>query len=283
MSGIVEGLIISKRGEESKTWMLIYVSGLLSAGAVIPSLLPAAFGSSSSASPPMVYNLPTIAVAALLTGFGTRLAKGCTSGHGICGIPRLSIRSLTAVLTFMATGAITAAVSRNTELKNRLMTGGELASFAADEDKTFLSSMVSNYLPTVATLVTTAALLNESFFLHSLFFPSKADAKAPASPDISFHDGLITYACGLLFGLGMGVSGMTNPERVVGFLNVGGASGWDPTLLGVMGGGVLFNLISFRIMHAYHHTIPLSSTRRSISQTIKVLLGAKSLHSSCFI
>ena len=46
-------------------------------------------------------------VAGFLVGFGTRLGSGCTSGHGICGLPRLSYRSLVAVCTFMATGAIT--------------------------------------------------------------------------------------------------------------------------------------------------------------------------------
>lgn len=46
-------------------------------------------------------------VAGLLVGYGTRLGSGCTSGHGICGLPRLSIRSLVAVCTFMVTGGIT--------------------------------------------------------------------------------------------------------------------------------------------------------------------------------
>lgn len=56
---------------------------------------------------------PTIAVAGLLVGFGTRLGNGCTSGHGICGMSRLSPRSLAAVFTFIAAGAIVVFVSRH--------------------------------------------------------------------------------------------------------------------------------------------------------------------------
>ena len=48
-----------------------------------------------------------LAVAGLLVGVGTRLGGGCTSGHGVCGISRLSYRAIAATLTFMATGAVT--------------------------------------------------------------------------------------------------------------------------------------------------------------------------------
>ncbi len=51
--------------------------------------------------------LAALALAGLLVGVGTRLGNGCTSGHGVCGLSRLSLRSLVAVCTFMATGAIT--------------------------------------------------------------------------------------------------------------------------------------------------------------------------------
>ena len=51
-------------------------------------------------------------IAGLIVGIGTRLGSGCTSGHGVCGLSRRSPRSLAAVVTFMAVGAITAAVVR---------------------------------------------------------------------------------------------------------------------------------------------------------------------------
>ncbi|TXN62489.1 YeeE/YedE family protein, partial [Methylobacterium sp. WL18] len=57
-------------------------------------------------------NLPVLALAGLLVGFGTRLGSGCTSGHGVCGLARLSPRSLAAVLAFLATGMLTVAATR---------------------------------------------------------------------------------------------------------------------------------------------------------------------------
>jgi uncharacterized protein len=56
--------------------------------------------------------LPLLALAGLLVGFGTRLGSGCTSGHGVCGLARLSPRSIVAVLVFLATGMLTVAAVR---------------------------------------------------------------------------------------------------------------------------------------------------------------------------
>ncbi|MFC6739640.1 YeeE/YedE family protein [Methylobacterium tardum] len=56
--------------------------------------------------------LPVLALAGLLVGFGTRLGSGCTSGHGVCGLARLSPRSIVAVLVFLATGMLTVAAVR---------------------------------------------------------------------------------------------------------------------------------------------------------------------------
>jgi uncharacterized membrane protein YedE/YeeE len=58
-------------------------------------------------------SLPRLAVAGLLVGFGTRLANGCTSGHGVCGVARLSPRSVVATAVFMAVGIATVFVLRH--------------------------------------------------------------------------------------------------------------------------------------------------------------------------
>ncbi|SDN64831.1 hypothetical protein SAMN05216360_11011 [Methylobacterium phyllostachyos] len=55
---------------------------------------------------------PVLAIAGLLVGFGTRLGSGCTSGHGVCGLARLSPRSIVAVLVFLAAGMLTVALMR---------------------------------------------------------------------------------------------------------------------------------------------------------------------------
>jgi uncharacterized membrane protein YedE/YeeE len=58
-------------------------------------------------------SVPLLIVAGLLVGFGTRLGNGCTSGHGVCGIGRLSMRSIAATLTFMAAAVVTVLVTRH--------------------------------------------------------------------------------------------------------------------------------------------------------------------------
>jgi uncharacterized membrane protein YedE/YeeE len=86
---------------------LFFVIGLL-AGPVIYVLLGGTLPRIEITTP-----LPLVIAAGLLVGFGSRMGSGCTSGHGIMGLARLSKRSLAAVLTFIATGVVTVAVLRN--------------------------------------------------------------------------------------------------------------------------------------------------------------------------
>lgn len=84
-----------------------FVAGLLVTGALVHLLFPAAFATTWSAT------LPVLFAAGLLVGFGTQLGNGCTSGHGVCGISRLSMRSVIATSTFMAAGVATVFVVRH--------------------------------------------------------------------------------------------------------------------------------------------------------------------------
>jgi uncharacterized membrane protein YedE/YeeE len=99
ISGIVGGLLNPIKQDTS--WRILFLAGLLSGGLVMHALSPHAFAIAISRSP------SALIFAGLLVGFGTRLGSGCTSGHGVCGISRLSPRSIIATLTFIATGAVT--------------------------------------------------------------------------------------------------------------------------------------------------------------------------------
>jgi len=103
ISGILGGALLNS-GQER--WpRALFLLGLLAAGigfALFTNRVPA----------PTLPLLP-LAVAGLLVGFGTRMSGGCTSGHGVCGLSRLSVRSLVAVLTFMVAGALTVFVLRH--------------------------------------------------------------------------------------------------------------------------------------------------------------------------
>ncbi|HEX4878551.1 MAG TPA: YeeE/YedE family protein [Limnobacter sp.] len=104
ISGIVGGLIKPQAGEV--LWRAAFVIGLLLA----PWLYMAWFGPLQIENPREPWLL---IVAGLLVGYGTRLGSGCTSGHGVCGLSRLSPRSLVAVLVFMAAGFAAASLLAN--------------------------------------------------------------------------------------------------------------------------------------------------------------------------
>jgi uncharacterized membrane protein YedE/YeeE len=97
VSGIVHGGLRPPDGDRSVR--LAFLLGLVLAGALF-----AIFNG-----PPAASRTPlgVVVMAGLLVGFGARLGGGCTSGHGVCGLSRFSVRSLVATLTFIVTGAVT--------------------------------------------------------------------------------------------------------------------------------------------------------------------------------
>lgn len=104
ISGIVDGLMRPVKGDVA--WRIAFASGLIGAPLVYRffSALP---------DRQIDANFGSLIAAGLLVGIGTRYGSGCTSGHGICGLSRLSLRSLVATLTFMAAGFITVFVVRH--------------------------------------------------------------------------------------------------------------------------------------------------------------------------
>lgn len=102
VSTILHGIFSSPEDR----WRMAFVAGLLLAG----------FAWQATGAPvPLREGFPPgwAALAGLLVGFGTRMGSGCTSGHGVCGLGRMSLRSLVAVITFMATGMVAAYVTRH--------------------------------------------------------------------------------------------------------------------------------------------------------------------------
>jgi uncharacterized membrane protein YedE/YeeE len=103
LSGIVSGLL--RKSSEEWGWRAAFVAGLLGGGILCAWIHPSVFARSPASAP--VALLTGVAV-----GFGARLGGGCTSGHGICGISRLSKRSFVATLTFMFMGALVVMADR---------------------------------------------------------------------------------------------------------------------------------------------------------------------------
>jgi len=107
ISGILGGLLPPKVGDT--TWRIAFMLGLFAAPAVFHAVVPAEYITA-----PRIDATDLMVVAAgLLVGIGTRYASGCTSGHGVCGLSRLSPRSLVATLSFMGAGFVMVYVMRH--------------------------------------------------------------------------------------------------------------------------------------------------------------------------
>jgi uncharacterized membrane protein YedE/YeeE len=104
ISGILGGLVKPQAGDVG--WRIAFIAGLIAAPVLwrLFAPLPVARVEAS---------LPVLVIAGLLVGWGTRYGSGCTSGHGVCGLARLSPRSLAATLAFMAAGFATVYIARH--------------------------------------------------------------------------------------------------------------------------------------------------------------------------
>ncbi len=103
ISGILGGLLTLRAGD--KIWRAVFVAGL-----VLGAL---AYVSTADVPVAVVAPLPAVLAGGLLVGFGTRLGSGCTSGHGLCGMARLSRRSVAATATFFGVAMLTVFLTRH--------------------------------------------------------------------------------------------------------------------------------------------------------------------------
>ncbi len=266
VSGILGGLVRAVRvvpREDPPYWQLAFVSGMLGAGGILLAVSPpsAVFGA------PVGQHWAVPLVGGALVGFGTRLGAGCTSGHGVSGLPRLSPRSLVNVLCFMGAGALAAGLSRAPFAYSALYAAA--GSAAAWDLKTLF------VVPLVATVG--AVLLLQSLAggpggggggggsssgglaAAAAGAPAPTPTPTPAAPapaastappsslPSALAMGLVALH-GAAFGLALGLSGMTDPLKVLRFLDFSGSEGWDPQLMLVMGGAVAVNAFTYRYL-----------------------------------
>lgn len=107
ISGITGGLFSEKLFSE-KSWRAVFILGMIIAPAIAVLMLGYSYKTEQTAVSP-VY----LVIAGILVGYGSRLGSGCTSGHGICGVSRLSIRSVVSVLVFMTAGIATVFITQH--------------------------------------------------------------------------------------------------------------------------------------------------------------------------
>lgn len=168
-------------------------------------------------------NLAGWAIGGLLVGFGTKLGNGCTSGHGVCGLPRLSLRSFVAVGTFMGTAVAIATLRLYEPFLNSTDTA----------DDTFVEVYSHCAQAVMCALFLTVAIL----VVYGLVKGEKTSER---------YDPLVSFLVGALFGIGLLLSGMCRRTKIKNFLSLG--DGWDPSLMFVMASAVSINFVTFHFM-----------------------------------
>jgi uncharacterized membrane protein YedE/YeeE len=162
------------------------------------------------------------ALSGLLVGFGSKLGKGCVTEHAICGIPRLSLSSFISVLMLLSTGILTATLRTYYPL---MLSDLTLGKEAIEQYKT-----IADFLY-VLLLIYFAYDLN----VNSLLFREKLE----------------TLAClfiGLVFGLGLSISGTSRRTQVLDFFNLASTDGWNPTLLITILTAIGVNVVTFNLI-----------------------------------
>lgn len=253
ISGAVRGLV---EGEKSP-WRVLFVSGLVAGGMLLRFFLyPEAFGAVGQS-----ISLWRLGVAGVLVGVGTSLGNGCTSGHGICGNARLSLRSFISTCTFMIFGALAAALLHTAQVEGLPL--GFIVPPVPGKD---LMSLSSGVLASAVTFVITMASLAH-------VFASKGKEKM-----ITICEDVTDFGVGLLFALGLGISGMADSSKVAGFLSVFSGT-FDASLMFVMGGALLVALPGYQFVlrtQVLNHPLACSAFSLPTSKAInaQLLIGS---------
>eukprot|EP00581_Thalassiosira_minuscula_P027973 CAMPEP_0183759938 /NCGR_PEP_ID=MMETSP0739-20130205/7409_1 /TAXON_ID=385413 /ORGANISM="Thalassiosira miniscula, Strain CCMP1093" /LENGTH=388 /DNA_ID=CAMNT_0025997805 /DNA_START=228 /DNA_END=1395 /DNA_ORIENTATION=+ len=180
-----------------------------------------------------------------LVGFGTRLGNGCTTGHGICGMARLSLRSFVGVMSFMFTGILFASVLPVSNPHVREMPH---------------EYVFEKYAATTATnaIVSVAVAIVGMFALFGMTRKFSSSAVNTTENEMdewknSRRKIIPSIGAAIVFASGLLVSQMTIYSKIFGFLDFSliPKGSWDPTLVMVMGGGFLVSFLSYQWVDGY--------------------------------
>lgn len=201
------------------TWRIAFIGGLGAGGLLALQFMPGTIQAL-----PDSYSIPRAVAAGLLVGYGTSLGSGCTSGHGVCGLARLSKRSLASVMTFMATGALVASLSGTAVACG--IPAGHVPAWVA---------------PTAEQLLQSGSVLGLSLATVLLLRVVAGLKLVPAA----LLGVASEFAFGTIFALGLAAGGMVMPAKVAAFLSPL-ATYFDPSLMAVMGGALMVTTPAFQ-------------------------------------
>jgi len=213
LSGVFNGMMEPKG--RNYTWKRVYTSGLMFGYLVASVLLPEIATPQSFDG--KVVSWAGVAIGGFLVGSGTRLGSGCTSGHSLCGIARLSTRSFVATGIFLGTAMLVAT---------------ELNSTGLLREQPSVYDVPCNGVRWLATafavkLFLSSALIDESVSL--------------------LHD-VLTFLCGYIFGFGLMLSTLARPDKLMASIVWINWETWDATVVAVFGCGIFLNFVGFKLV-----------------------------------
>jgi len=233
ISGAIKGIVEGDRAP----WRVLFVTGLVLGGLVLKMYLyPDVFGAGVASLP-----LARIATAGVLVGMGTSLGNGCTSGHGICGNARLSARSFISTITFMLFGALAASILGTAQAEG--VAPGLVVPEMPDE---YIINLGKSVMLACIGFIGSVAALAHVFQKQGESAKDAEEAKRAVDRGFWLQN-VAELGIGFLFALGLGVSGMTQPARVSGFLSILSGT-FDPSLIFVMGGALLVAMPGYQIV-----------------------------------
>lgn len=254
-SGIVSSVLLNPREAFSSKnkWKMVFMSSFLVTSNLFHKYVIESDGYyenelnkiTSVPGIPIVSTLGYI-VSGFLVGFGTKLGNGCTSGHGICGLGRLSKRSFAAVMTFMATGIATASLCST---DNALRTSPDSSMFPNDVSSTIASNICA-----------LGAALSLPIFFKRNKAPKVSD-KSDGNESLNVKEMInddkkvpVAALSSALFSVGLAISGMIKQYKVFKFLDMRGFSNgtWDGTLALVMGGGLIISAAAYQWVRGFN-------------------------------
>jgi uncharacterized membrane protein YedE/YeeE len=228
-SGIVSSAVVETRKTlDTKSWMFLFAAAFIGTSnlyfwAIDSTLVPS---NSNLVRFPSTFGF---IIAGFFVGLGTKLSNGCTSGHGICGMARFSLRSFVAVGTFMIVAVIVASVMGQEAVYN---------AFGFLHTDNVPSAESEPYLiPIFAVPFTLLAIWS---------LVTRQDGTL-------VKKSLGAILGGIVFAFGLGLSGMVEPSKVLNFLDLSALARktYDPTLMTVMAAGVVVSFASYMVKQYY--------------------------------
>lgn len=245
-SGIVYNLWSCEDKNNLWRWSLVY--GLVFSSCMIRIFTENQFIESQST---FLNNFPIscLMISGFLVGLGTKIGNGCTSGHGVCGLPRFSKRSFVAVICFMISGIVTANVKYHFGFFNNINS-------LREHSINLYEGTVSNNSEYAKLILLFTSIALATYIIYNI--------KSNPRSSYSKSDCIIGAITGIIFGFGLCLSGMAQRAKVVNFLSI--SHKWDPSLMFVLGVSVSINVITFDMIRKYVNIPPFAHNPISFAQ-----------------